>query len=91
MSLSRPPKQMPYDPDIVYHRGSRTLERTVRAVCGAAFGVLPGLWLAAELAPIEGDAVAWIVGLSVLACACLAARYGDRFWHAAARAIREIF
>ena len=82
---------MPYDPDITYHSESRTLERTVRAVCGGAFGVLPGLWLAAEVAPIESYAVAGVVGFSVLTCACLAARYGDGFWHAAAKAIRAIF
>jgi hypothetical protein len=84
-------RQVPYDPDITYHSESRTLERTVRAVCGGAFGVLPGLWLAAELASIESYAVAGVVGFSVLTCACLAARYGDGFWHAAAKAIRAIF
>lgn len=82
---------MPYDPDIVYHAESRTLERSVRLVCGGVFGVIPGLWLAAELGEFEGDAVAAIVGVSVLVFALLAMRYGDEFWHAAARAIRAIF
>jgi hypothetical protein len=82
---------MPYDPDITYHAESRTLERIVRLVCGGAFGVLPGLWLAAEMAPIESYTVGGIVGLSVLTCAYLAARYGDEFWHATAKAIRAIF
>jgi hypothetical protein len=90
--MSNVRRQMPYDPDITYHNNeSRTLERTVRAVCGGAFGVLPGLWVAAELAPIESSTVAGVVGVSVLACACLAARYGDGFWHAAAKAIRALF
>ena len=82
---------MPYDPDIVYHSGSRTLERSVRLACGAAFGVLPGLWLVAELGLFEGYAAAGTIGLSVLACACLAMRYGDEFWHGVVRAIRAIF
>ena len=82
---------MPYDPDIVYQSESRTFERTVRAVCGGVFGVVPGLWLVAELGMFEGTAVAGILGVTVATCAYLAQRYGDEFWHKCARAIRAIF
>jgi hypothetical protein len=82
---------MSYDPDITYHNESRAFERAVRAVCGGAFGVIPGLWLAAELGTFDGQAVAGIVGVTAAACAFLAQRYGDRFWHKAADVIRAIF
>ena len=83
---------MAYDPDIVYHPESRALERTVRSVCGAAFGVVPGLWIVAEVGLFD-DAltVALVVAATAATCAYLAQRHGDHFWHKAAEAIRAIF
>jgi hypothetical protein len=58
-------------------------------VCGALFGVVPGLWLVAYLsAPGGVRGVVLMVSASMLSCAFLASRYGDGFWHRASKAIR---
>ena len=83
---------MAYDPDIVYRAQSDVLERTVRWVCGAAFGAVPGLWIVAELGLLDDVRLAAaIVASTALACGYLAHRYGDAFWHKAAEAIRAMF
>ena len=63
----------------------------MRSACGGAFGLIPGLWLVAELGLFEGDAVVGILGVTVATCAYLAQRYGDGFWHGAAKTIRALF
>ena len=82
---------MPYDPDVVYHHESPAFVRGVRLACGGLFGLLPGIWLAAYLAPIDTEVVVGITVASVIACAFLAAQYGDEFWHKGVRAIVSFF
>jgi hypothetical protein len=82
----------PYNPDIVYEGETGTFVRNVRLVCGALFGVVPGLWLVAYLSAAGGvRGAVLMVSASMLACAVLASRYGDTFWHRASKAIRLWF
>ena len=81
-----------YNPDIVYHPPSRRLERTIAWLCGAAFGVVPGCWIVAELALFDRAIPAIsVIAVAALTCGYLAQRHGDAFWHKAANAIRAIF
>jgi hypothetical protein len=80
-----------YDPNIVYHSESRVFVLAVRSVCGALFGVVPGLWLVGRLDQVSLGVVATTLVASVVVCACLAAYFGDAFWHRVSQAIRSIF
>ena len=80
--VSIPTRQMAYDPNIVYHSGSRLLERCVRLVCGGLFGVLPAFVAIFYFASFERHQVLEILAISIAVCAYLAQRHGDAFWHA---------
>lgn len=79
-----------YDPNIVYHSESRAFVLAVRAICGALFGVVPGLWLVGHLGELSVGLVVMTLVASVAVFASLAAYFGDAFWHRASQAIRSI-
>lgn len=66
------------------------LERNVRLVCGALLGLLVSLLLWLQLGPLSPLTGVIMLFVCAVACALLALRYGDRFWHHAIECLRAL-
>jgi uncharacterized membrane protein YccC len=67
-------------PEIIFERKPDRTERSLRIGCGSLVGIALTVALGIRLAPTTVLFIVLFVVLVVL-CACLAVRYGDRFFY----------
>ena len=75
---------------IIYPASPDRLEKAVRLVCGALFGLLPPFFLWLIYGPFN-LVVTWsLVLVSIVSCATCALSYGNSFWQVALGAFRGL-